>query len=215
MSFYRTLRVTSSLCRAVCTASNKHFSICTPGQTRTCAGALLCVVPFFSRRVEGAVHMSVQEDGRFLAVSSSTRKLTVFKRVADGDSLQGSSALSFQRCFEQEVFRKQLHSAASRGYQLQTAWYGERSLQRSAAGPFFFTAFRVAGRKVTGFCKLVLVERFKQGFSFPGLCLVRPSARVLMRVVRFSFGSRDSTPRGSRLSAPCRPHCFQVCGRQP
>ncbi|PHJ23621.1 hypothetical protein CSUI_002529 [Cystoisospora suis] len=74
-------------------------------------------------KVEGAVHMSVQEDGGFIAVSANTRKLTVFKRVDDGDTQKEDGSLSFQRCFEQEVFRKQLNSAVSKGYQLQTAWH--------------------------------------------------------------------------------------------
>ncbi|PFH34213.1 hypothetical protein BESB_073650 [Besnoitia besnoiti] len=70
--------------------------------------------------VEGAVHMSVEAEGRYIAVSSSTRKLVVFRRK---EAPTDDDFLSFSKCFDQEVFRKQLNSACAAGVQLQTSWH--------------------------------------------------------------------------------------------
>ncbi|CBZ55179.1 conserved hypothetical protein [Neospora caninum Liverpool] len=70
--------------------------------------------------VEGGVHMSVDPEGRYIAVASSTRKLFVFRRK---DSEVGDDAVTFTKCFDQEIFRKQLNSACAVGAPLQTAWH--------------------------------------------------------------------------------------------
>ncbi|KFG66009.1 hypothetical protein TGRUB_312500 [Toxoplasma gondii RUB] len=70
--------------------------------------------------VEGGIHMSVDSEGRYVAVSSSTRKLVVFQRK---ESEFGDDTMTFTKCFDQEVFRKQLNSACATGVPLQTAWH--------------------------------------------------------------------------------------------